>query len=116
MNELDLSKFCIDFGNLGQMFYDDYLRKYTRRELSEALGHISKSKGMLSLDEVRKGRYVAWRFKKICEELGIDPRDVFEKYCPKIFQGKGVYGLQEVDLSVKIHVQNLICDSNDNES
>lgn len=108
--DIDLEKFTIYFGfENGREIYNKYLRDFTNPELGKAQGYITRTNCGSIVKKCKTGRYLASRFKMMCNKLKIDPEKIESEYDFKIFQRFGSNYL-EVEEPLKNAVWNKICD------
>lgn len=111
---IDLKDFVIDFGpEKGETMYRSYLYRFTNREAGIVLGYNARRAHPPTMENEKRGRYMAFRFKTMCESLGINPHDV--GYDFKVLS-RCRRGWTEVEKPVKDAVWKVICDKHDNQS
>ena len=110
IEKYDLEKFSLDFGLVnGGKIYKTILYPLTNREVGEALGYTVRAGHCGGFKNVKEGKYKASRFKRMCANLGVDPKEIICGYSPKVLQPKK-NRLLEVDGHIKDAVLDAICD------
>jgi hypothetical protein len=116
MNSEKLAQYSLIFPKSSQM-YNEYLRFYTRGQISDALGYVKRVRSFRAPTEFKKtGKLKASRFLSLCLKLGIDPKDAFEKFDPSVVRRTGRSKFENVDSEERQSVLNSIRDIYDNET